>query len=107
MTSSKAIFCVIKSLVVASLVLSRNANLEFKEKNKIELNDLWVVPIQTCTYIRQLYHPTKMATISQMTNLFLHFQQPLISVILWWSVLLVEENRVPRENHVHRPATSH
>jgi hypothetical protein len=22
-----------------------------------------------------------------------------ISVILWWSVLLVEENGVPRENH--------
>jgi hypothetical protein len=41
MTSSKAIFCVRKSLVVAS---------EFKEQNKIELNDLWIVPIQTCTY---------------------------------------------------------
>ena len=27
-----------------------------------------------------------------------------ISVILWWSVLLVEETRVPRENH--RPVTS-
>jgi hypothetical protein len=24
-----------------------------------------------------------------------------ISVILWWSVLLVEETRVPRENHRH------
>jgi len=28
-----------------------------------------------------------------------------ISVISWWSVLLVEETRVPRENH--RPAGSH
>jgi hypothetical protein len=28
-----------------------------------------------------------------------------ISVILWWSVLLVEETRVPGENH--RPVTSH
>ena len=28
-----------------------------------------------------------------------------ISVILWRSVLLVEETRVPRENH--QPATSH
>jgi hypothetical protein len=28
-----------------------------------------------------------------------------ISVILWWSVLLVEETRVPRENH--QPVTSH
>jgi hypothetical protein len=28
-----------------------------------------------------------------------------ISVILWWSVLLVEETGVPRENH--RPAASH
>jgi hypothetical protein len=28
-----------------------------------------------------------------------------ISVILWWSVLLVEETRVPRENH--RPVASH
>ena len=28
-----------------------------------------------------------------------------ISVILWWSVLLVEEIGVPRENH--RPVTSH
>ena len=28
-----------------------------------------------------------------------------ISVILWWSVLLVEETRVPRENHW--PAASH
>ena len=28
-----------------------------------------------------------------------------ISVISWWSVLLVEETGVPRENH--RPATSH
>jgi len=27
-----------------------------------------------------------------------------ISVILWWSVLLVEETRTPRENH--RPAAS-
>jgi hypothetical protein len=53
----------------------RNANLEFKEQNKIELNDLWIVPIQTCTYIIQLHHPTKMATISQMANIFLHFQQ--------------------------------
>jgi hypothetical protein len=29
----------------------------------------------------------------------------IISVILWWSVLLVEETREPGENH--RPATSH
>jgi len=29
----------------------------------------------------------------------------LFSVISWWSVLLVEETRVPRENH--RPAWSH
>ena len=28
-----------------------------------------------------------------------------ISVILWWSVLLVEETRVPGDNH--RPSTSH
>jgi hypothetical protein len=28
-----------------------------------------------------------------------------ISVISWWSVLLVEETRVPRENH--RPAVGH
>jgi hypothetical protein len=28
-----------------------------------------------------------------------------ISVISWWSVLLVEETGVPRENH--RPAASH
>ena len=28
-----------------------------------------------------------------------------ISVKSWWSVLLVEENGVPRENH--RPAASH
>jgi hypothetical protein len=28
-----------------------------------------------------------------------------ISVILWWSILLVEETGVPRENH--RPAASH
>ena len=28
-----------------------------------------------------------------------------ISIILWWSVLLVEETRVPGENH--RPAASH
>jgi hypothetical protein len=28
-----------------------------------------------------------------------------ISVISWWSVLLVDETGVPRENH--RPATSH
>jgi len=28
-----------------------------------------------------------------------------ISVISWWSVLWVEETRVPRENH--RPAASH
>ena len=28
-----------------------------------------------------------------------------ISAISWWSVLLVEETGVPRENH--RPATSH
>jgi hypothetical protein len=28
-----------------------------------------------------------------------------ISVILWWSILLVEETGVPRENH--RPVTSH
>jgi len=28
-----------------------------------------------------------------------------ISVILWWSVLLVEENRGPGENH--RPVASH
>ena len=49
--------------------------MEFKEQNKIELNDLWIVPIQTCTYIIQLHHPTKMATISQMANIFLHFQQ--------------------------------
>jgi len=28
-----------------------------------------------------------------------------ISVISWWSVLLVEQTRVPGENH--RPATSH
>jgi DNA-binding beta-propeller fold protein YncE len=28
-----------------------------------------------------------------------------ISVILWWSVLLVEETRVPGENH--RPVASH
>jgi len=28
-----------------------------------------------------------------------------ISVISWWSVLLVEETRVPGENH--RPAASH
>jgi hypothetical protein len=28
-----------------------------------------------------------------------------ISVILWWSVILVEETRVPGENH--RPAASH
>jgi len=28
-----------------------------------------------------------------------------ISVISWWSVLLVEETGVPRENH--RPVTSH
>jgi hypothetical protein len=28
-----------------------------------------------------------------------------ISVILWWSVLLVEETGVPRENH--QPAASH
>ena len=28
-----------------------------------------------------------------------------ISVILWWSVLLVEETGEPRENH--RPAASH
>jgi len=28
-----------------------------------------------------------------------------ISVILWWSVLLVEETGVPRENH--QPAESH
>ena len=28
-----------------------------------------------------------------------------ISVILWWSVLLVEETRVHRENH--RPVASH
>jgi hypothetical protein len=28
-----------------------------------------------------------------------------ISVILWWSVLLVEETRVPRENR--RPVASH
>ena len=28
-----------------------------------------------------------------------------ISVMLWWSVLLLEETAVPRENH--RPATSH
>jgi hypothetical protein len=28
-----------------------------------------------------------------------------ISVISWWSVLLVEETEIPRENH--RPATSH
>jgi len=28
-----------------------------------------------------------------------------ISVILWWSVLLVEETEVPGENH--RPAVSH
>ena len=28
-----------------------------------------------------------------------------ISVISWWSVLLVEETRVPWENH--QPATSH
>jgi hypothetical protein len=28
-----------------------------------------------------------------------------ISVILWWSVLLLEETEVPRENHP--PATSH
>ena len=28
-----------------------------------------------------------------------------ISVILWWSVLLVEETRVPRENH--RPVACH
>ena len=34
-----------------------------------------------------------------------------ISVILWWSVLLVEETRVPRENHrpvaCHRQTLSH
>jgi len=28
-----------------------------------------------------------------------------ISVILWWSVLLVEDTEVPRENH--RPTASH
>jgi len=28
-----------------------------------------------------------------------------ISIILWWSVLLVEETGVPRENH--RPAANH
>jgi hypothetical protein len=28
-----------------------------------------------------------------------------ISAIMWWSVLLVEETGVPRENH--RPAASH
>jgi hypothetical protein len=28
-----------------------------------------------------------------------------ISVILWWSVLLVEETEVPEENH--QPAASH
>ena len=28
-----------------------------------------------------------------------------ISVISWWSVLLVEETGIPRENH--RPAVSH
>ena len=28
-----------------------------------------------------------------------------ISIILWWSVLLVEESGVPSENH--RPVTSH
>ena len=28
-----------------------------------------------------------------------------ISVILWWSVLLVEKTGVPRENHI--PAASH
>jgi hypothetical protein len=28
-----------------------------------------------------------------------------ISVILWWSILLMEETGVPRENH--RPVTSH
>ena len=28
-----------------------------------------------------------------------------ISVMLWWSVLLLEETAVPGENH--RPATSH
>ena len=29
-----------------------------------------------------------------------------ISVISWWSVLLMEETGVPRENH-HQPAASH
>ena len=28
-----------------------------------------------------------------------------ISVISWWSILLVEQTRVPRENH--RPVASH
>jgi len=28
-----------------------------------------------------------------------------ISVVLWWSVLLVEETKVPGENH--QPAASH
>jgi hypothetical protein len=29
------------------------------------------------------------------------------SVTSWQSVLLVDETRIPRENHVHGPAASH
>jgi len=42
-----------------------------------------------------------------MVGWFMVFNTTLnnISVVSWWSVLMVEETRVPRENH--RPVASH
>jgi len=41
----------------------------------------------------------------QITNMIFNATFNNISVISWWSVLLVEETGVPRENHC--PAASH
>jgi len=62
----------------------------------------WVQNSQTCTvYVDTFNNLTLCVVVCCLTNLTARLTyDPLnISVISWWSVLLVEETGVPGENH--------